>query len=156
MATFPAGTQRAVLRLQAAREEDAGHYGCQALGQAGTAFDSTVLHVGCKSCCISPSAFPLLSFPAQLPSAAFRASRVSQMGGVGAWYAQEEAWRDFPALGRCRRLNKWRKTRQLLLHGDMRAWDAAGSAFSGIRQRWELTFVCLKIRVKDFCWRQKR
>ncbi|KAM7033975.1 hemicentin-2 [Acridotheres tristis] len=42
MATFPAGTQRAVLRLQAAREEDAGHYGCQ----AGTAFDSTELHVG--------------------------------------------------------------------------------------------------------------
>ncbi|XP_062361457.1 hemicentin-2 [Cinclus cinclus] len=46
VATFPAGTQRAVLRLQAAREEDAGRYGCQALGQAGTAFDSTVLHVG--------------------------------------------------------------------------------------------------------------
>ncbi|RMB93417.1 hypothetical protein DUI87_30112 [Hirundo rustica rustica] len=46
MATFPAGTQRAVLRLQAVREEDAGRYGCRALGQAGIAFDSTVLHVG--------------------------------------------------------------------------------------------------------------
>ncbi|XP_014111826.1 PREDICTED: hemicentin-2 [Pseudopodoces humilis] len=46
MATFPAGAQRAVLRLQAVREEDAGHYGCQALGEAGIAFDSTVLHVG--------------------------------------------------------------------------------------------------------------
>ncbi|XP_063265782.1 hemicentin-2 isoform X3 [Prinia subflava] len=46
VATFPAGTQRAVLRLQAVQEEDAGHYGCQALGQAGIAFDSTLLHVG--------------------------------------------------------------------------------------------------------------
>lgn len=50
MATFPAGTQRAVLRLQAVREEDTGTYGCHALGPAGTAFDSTVLHVGCESC----------------------------------------------------------------------------------------------------------
>ncbi|TRZ13268.1 hypothetical protein HGM15179_013842 [Zosterops borbonicus] len=46
MATFPAGTQRAVLRLQAVREEDSGLYGCHALGQAGSAFHSTLLHVG--------------------------------------------------------------------------------------------------------------
>ncbi|XP_056361302.1 LOW QUALITY PROTEIN: hemicentin-2 [Oenanthe melanoleuca] len=46
VARFPAGTQRAVLRLQAARDEDSGLYGCQALGQAGTAFHSTLLHVG--------------------------------------------------------------------------------------------------------------
>lgn len=50
MATFPAGTQRAVLRLQAVREEDSGLYGCHALGPAGSAFHSTLLHVGCKSC----------------------------------------------------------------------------------------------------------
>ncbi|XP_071310090.1 hemicentin-2 isoform X1 [Agelaius tricolor] len=46
LAAFPAGSQRAVLRLQAVREEDAGLYGCRALGEAGTASDSTVLHVG--------------------------------------------------------------------------------------------------------------
>lgn len=56
MATFPAGTQRAVLRLQAVRQEDAGHYGCEALGEAGVALDSTVLHVGCKSCWVLLSA----------------------------------------------------------------------------------------------------
>ncbi|XP_042642365.1 hemicentin-2 [Tyto alba] len=46
VAAFPAGTQRAVLRLQAVREEDAGRYGCEALGEAGVAFHSTVLDVG--------------------------------------------------------------------------------------------------------------
>uniref|UniRef100_A0A8C5U7P8 Ig-like domain-containing protein n=1 Tax=Malurus cyaneus samueli TaxID=2593467 RepID=A0A8C5U7P8_9PASS len=46
MATFPAGTRRAVLRLQAVREEDSGRYGCEALGEDGIAFDSTELHVG--------------------------------------------------------------------------------------------------------------
>uniref|UniRef100_A0A8U7NQ87 Uncharacterized protein n=1 Tax=Corvus moneduloides TaxID=1196302 RepID=A0A8U7NQ87_CORMO len=46
MAAFPAGTQRAVLRLQAVRQEDAGRYDCEALGEAGVALDSTVLHVG--------------------------------------------------------------------------------------------------------------
>uniref|UniRef100_A0A8C3NN22 Ig-like domain-containing protein n=1 Tax=Cyanoderma ruficeps TaxID=181631 RepID=A0A8C3NN22_9PASS len=46
MAAFPAGTQRAVLRLQAVREEDSGLYGCHALGQAGSAFHSTLLTVG--------------------------------------------------------------------------------------------------------------
>ncbi|KAM9256723.1 LOW QUALITY PROTEIN: hemicentin-2 [Cariama cristata] len=44
--TFPAGTQRAVLRLQAVREEDAGRYICEALGEAGVAFNSTELAVG--------------------------------------------------------------------------------------------------------------
>ncbi|XP_069729285.1 hemicentin-2 [Phaenicophaeus curvirostris] len=44
--TFAPSTQRAVLRLQAVREEDAGRYVCKALGEAGTAFDSTVLDVG--------------------------------------------------------------------------------------------------------------
>uniref|UniRef100_A0A663F3C8 Ig-like domain-containing protein n=1 Tax=Aquila chrysaetos chrysaetos TaxID=223781 RepID=A0A663F3C8_AQUCH len=46
VATFPPGTQRAVLRLQALREEDAGRYVCEALGEAGVAFDGTVLDVG--------------------------------------------------------------------------------------------------------------
>ncbi|XP_041262809.1 hemicentin-2 isoform X2 [Onychostruthus taczanowskii] len=46
VAAFPAGSQRALLRLQAVRQEDAGLYGCQALGEAGVALDSTVLHVG--------------------------------------------------------------------------------------------------------------
>ncbi|XP_074702115.1 hemicentin-2-like [Strix aluco] len=46
VATFPPGTQRAVLRLQAVQEEDAGRYVCEALGEAGVAFDSTVLEVG--------------------------------------------------------------------------------------------------------------
>ncbi|KAM9594340.1 hemicentin-2 isoform 4-T4 [Morphnus guianensis] len=46
VATFPPGTQRAVLRLQALREEDAGQYVCEALGEAGVAFDGTVLDVG--------------------------------------------------------------------------------------------------------------
>ncbi|CAM9699604.1 unnamed protein product [Bubo scandiacus] len=46
VAAFPPGTQRAVLRLQAVREEDAGRYVCEALGEAGIAFDSTVLEVG--------------------------------------------------------------------------------------------------------------
>ncbi|XP_039576204.1 hemicentin-2 [Passer montanus] len=46
VAAFPAGSQRAVLRLQAVRQEDAGLYGCQALGEAGVALDSTALHVG--------------------------------------------------------------------------------------------------------------
>ncbi|KAM7087896.1 LOW QUALITY PROTEIN: hemicentin-2 [Ciconia maguari] len=46
VAAFPAGTQHAVLRLQAVREEDAGQYICEALGEAGVAFDSTVLDVG--------------------------------------------------------------------------------------------------------------
>uniref|UniRef100_A0A803VG77 Ig-like domain-containing protein n=1 Tax=Ficedula albicollis TaxID=59894 RepID=A0A803VG77_FICAL len=39
-------SRRALLRLQAARDEDSGLYGCQALGPAGTAFRSTLLHVG--------------------------------------------------------------------------------------------------------------
>ncbi|NWS40494.1 HMCN1 protein, partial [Probosciger aterrimus] len=46
VATFPPGTQRAVLRLQAVREEDAGRYGCEGLSEAGVAFDSTELDVG--------------------------------------------------------------------------------------------------------------
>ncbi|XP_049688139.1 hemicentin-2 [Accipiter gentilis] len=46
VATFPPGTQHAVLRLQALREEDAGQYVCEALGEAGVAFDGTVLDVG--------------------------------------------------------------------------------------------------------------
>uniref|UniRef100_A0A8C8B466 Ig-like domain-containing protein n=1 Tax=Otus sunia TaxID=257818 RepID=A0A8C8B466_9STRI len=46
VAAFPPSTQRAVLRLQAVREEDAGRYVCEALGEAGVAFDSTVLEVG--------------------------------------------------------------------------------------------------------------
>uniref|UniRef100_A0A8B9GLL1 Ig-like domain-containing protein n=1 Tax=Amazona collaria TaxID=241587 RepID=A0A8B9GLL1_9PSIT len=46
VATFPPGTQRAVLRLQAVREEDAGQYGCEGLSEAGVAFDSTELDVG--------------------------------------------------------------------------------------------------------------
>ncbi|XP_059684707.1 hemicentin-2 [Gavia stellata] len=46
VAAFPPGTQRAVLRLQAVREEDAGQYVCEALCEASIAFDSTVLEVG--------------------------------------------------------------------------------------------------------------
>ncbi|KAM8995979.1 hemicentin-2 isoform 2-T2 [Ara ararauna] len=46
VATFPPGTQRAVLRLQAVREEDAGRYDCEGLSEAGVAFDSTELDVG--------------------------------------------------------------------------------------------------------------
>ncbi|XP_029816435.1 hemicentin-2 [Manacus vitellinus] len=46
MATFPAGTQRAILRLQEVREEDAGQFICEALSEAGVAFDSTQLDVG--------------------------------------------------------------------------------------------------------------
>ncbi|KAM6372038.1 LOW QUALITY PROTEIN: hemicentin-2 [Pluvialis apricaria] len=46
VATFPPGTQRAILRLQAVREEDAGRYVCEALGEDGIAFDDTVLDVG--------------------------------------------------------------------------------------------------------------
>ncbi|XP_065551612.1 hemicentin-2 [Lathamus discolor] len=46
VATFLPGTQRAVLRLQAVREEDAGRYGCEGLSEAGVAFDSTELDVG--------------------------------------------------------------------------------------------------------------
>ncbi|KAM6110387.1 LOW QUALITY PROTEIN: hemicentin-2 [Pterocles gutturalis] len=46
VAAFPPGTQRAVLRLQAVQEEDAGLYVCEALGEAGVAFDNTVLDVG--------------------------------------------------------------------------------------------------------------
>ncbi|KAM6237533.1 hemicentin-2 [Spheniscus humboldti] len=46
VAVFPPGTQRAVLRLQAVREEDAGRYICEALGEVGVAFDGTVLDVG--------------------------------------------------------------------------------------------------------------
>lgn len=48
VAAFPAGSQRGVLRLQAVREEDAGPYTCQARGEAGDAFASTVLDVGCE------------------------------------------------------------------------------------------------------------
>uniref|UniRef100_A0A8C0BAR6 Ig-like domain-containing protein n=1 Tax=Buteo japonicus TaxID=224669 RepID=A0A8C0BAR6_9AVES len=40
------GGVSAVLRLQALREEDAGQYVCEALGEAGVAFDGTVLDVG--------------------------------------------------------------------------------------------------------------
>uniref|UniRef100_A0A8C3KBL6 Ig-like domain-containing protein n=1 Tax=Calidris pygmaea TaxID=425635 RepID=A0A8C3KBL6_9CHAR len=46
VAAFPPGTQRAVLRLQAVQEEDAGQYVCEALGEAGVTFDVTVLDVG--------------------------------------------------------------------------------------------------------------
>ncbi|NXN24555.1 HMCN2 protein, partial [Nycticryphes semicollaris] len=46
VAAFPPGTQRAILRLQAVREEDAGQYVCEALGEAGVASDVTVLDVG--------------------------------------------------------------------------------------------------------------
>ncbi|XP_065504896.1 hemicentin-2 isoform X1 [Caloenas nicobarica] len=46
VAAFPPGTQRAVLRLQAVREEDAGRYVCEALGEAGVAFNGTELDVG--------------------------------------------------------------------------------------------------------------
>ncbi|KAM6400073.1 hemicentin-2 [Rhynochetos jubatus] len=46
VAAFPPGTQRAVLRLQAVQEEDAGQYTCEALSKAGVAFDSTELDVG--------------------------------------------------------------------------------------------------------------
>ncbi|XP_050570610.1 hemicentin-2 [Cygnus atratus] len=46
VAAFPAGSQRGVLRLQVVREEDAGPYTCQARGEAGDAFASTVLDVG--------------------------------------------------------------------------------------------------------------
>lgn len=74
VAAFPAGSQRAVLRLQAVREEDAGLYGCRALGEAGIASDSTVLHVGCKSCrgMQVPQPLSQLPFLAQLPFAALR------------------------------------------------------------------------------------
>lgn len=50
MATFPAGTRRAALQLQAVQEEDAGHFVCQALGEAGTASHGTLLDVGCEFC----------------------------------------------------------------------------------------------------------
>nr|XP_010300774.1 PREDICTED: hemicentin-2 [Balearica regulorum gibbericeps] len=46
VAAFPPGTQRAILRLQAVREEDAGRYVCKALSDADVTFDSTVLDVG--------------------------------------------------------------------------------------------------------------
>ncbi|XP_010176901.1 PREDICTED: hemicentin-2, partial [Mesitornis unicolor] len=46
VAAFPPGTQRAVLRLQAVQEEDAGRYVCEALGEASVAFNDTVLDVG--------------------------------------------------------------------------------------------------------------
>ncbi|KAM6193100.1 hemicentin-2 [Sarcoramphus papa] len=46
VAAFPPGTQRAALRLQAVREEDAGRYVCEALGEAGVTFDGTMLDVG--------------------------------------------------------------------------------------------------------------
>ncbi|KAK2535403.1 Hmcn2 [Columba guinea] len=46
VAAFPPGTQRAVLRLQGVREEDAGRYVCEALGEAGVAFNDTELDVG--------------------------------------------------------------------------------------------------------------
>uniref|UniRef100_A0A8U8BUV7 Uncharacterized protein n=1 Tax=Geospiza parvula TaxID=87175 RepID=A0A8U8BUV7_GEOPR len=42
LAAFPAGSQRALLRLQAVREEDAGLYSCRALGEAGIVSDSTL------------------------------------------------------------------------------------------------------------------
>lgn len=77
MAAFPPGTQRAVLRLQAVREEDAGWYVCEALGEAGVTFNGTELDVGCKSL---P---PLLGFrccPSQLPLAASQVS-CTQLSG---------------------------------------------------------------------------
>ncbi|XP_054704630.1 hemicentin-2 isoform X1 [Grus americana] len=46
VAAFPPGTQRAILRLQAVREEDAGRYVCEALSNADVTFDGTVLDVG--------------------------------------------------------------------------------------------------------------
>lgn len=80
VAVFPAGTQRAVLRLQAVREEDAGQYVCEALSDAGVTFDVTVLDVGCKSLLLllgptehsslSPPFSPRLSSCLLLPKAA--------------------------------------------------------------------------------------
>lgn len=78
MAAFPPGTQRAVLRLQGVREEDAGRYVCEALGEAGVAFNDTELDVGCKSL---P---PLLGFHCSLPQlllAASQASSCPQLSG---------------------------------------------------------------------------
>ncbi|XP_054030144.1 hemicentin-2 [Dryobates pubescens] len=46
LATFPAGTQRAALRLQAVQEEDAGQFVCQARGELGIASHGTLLRVG--------------------------------------------------------------------------------------------------------------
>ncbi|XP_071622127.1 hemicentin-2 isoform X2 [Heliangelus exortis] len=46
VAAFPAGTRRAILRLQAVRERDAGSYICQARGESGTASEGTALDVG--------------------------------------------------------------------------------------------------------------
>ncbi|KAM9370790.1 LOW QUALITY PROTEIN: hemicentin-2 [Phaethornis superciliosus] len=46
VAAFPAGTRRAILRLQAVREGDAGSYVCQARGESGTASEGTALDVG--------------------------------------------------------------------------------------------------------------
>lgn len=95
---LPRGTQRAVLRLQAVREEDAGQYVCEALGEAGVAFNNTVLDVGCKSLPLlfdateHSSLSPLRSLPAQLPLTAFQgsslapSSQISQRGGVSAQY----------------------------------------------------------------------
>lgn len=79
VAVFPSGTQRAVLRLQAVREEDAGQYVCEALGEAGITFDDTVLDVGCKSLLLllelSPlHRSPVLALPARLPLAASQSS----------------------------------------------------------------------------------
>jgi len=96
VAAFPPGTQRAVLRLQAVRQEDAGRYVCEALSEAGVVFDGTVLDVGCKSLppllgpIMCSSLSPLLSLAAQLPLAASQVSScpsswVSQRSGVGAW-----------------------------------------------------------------------
>ena len=87
VAAFPPGTQRAALRLQAVREEDAGRYVCEALGEAGVAFDGTVLDVGCKSLPLllgateSSSLSPLLSLPAQLLLAASQGSSCPHLLG---------------------------------------------------------------------------
>lgn len=92
VAVFPPGTQRAVLRLQAVREEDAGRYICEALGEVGVAFDGTVLDVGCKSLSTQAHLHQSLSRLRScllLPKAPLApSSQVSQRGGVDAWYKQ--------------------------------------------------------------------
>lgn len=85
VAAFPAGTQRAVLRLQAVREEDAGQYVCEALGEAGVTFDDTVLDVGCKSLLLLLELSPLLTLPAQLSLVAPQGSSCPQPLGFPAW-----------------------------------------------------------------------
>lgn len=135
VATFPPGTQRAVLRLQAVREEDAGRYSCEGLSEAGVAFDSTVLDVGGKclpllSCPTEPTS--LLPLQAHLPLAAFQGSSCPQFLGFAAWeqtqYKQADAWQDFRGLGGWMRLSHCQKTST-----DAIAWG---------RGSWGLNWEC--------------